>query len=289
MRALLIVTLLLSACTWNRTDKGKHEMTYSAQEVLEQLDLAFQGKLSDYFPAGGNNDVRYNFFLDLEHGYCETAGSKIHLYGDATRWAIVFEKSGYQNRGFAAEIELNYVGNCTRYSVEQAAGRNYITNSRRVNLIDANEYERIRNKTGGEMEQFELISAGAVTVNVRNTQVKIEHDPAKYRAAGIQLRDFDNPNHLVDYSSLLRYLLASNPALVGATENDIKQQLPSDLPKLLTIDSFHFESTYDKASPPSAQETYQLLAKVLVNQSPALWQPKEKPNNDWRNWESGNL
>jgi hypothetical protein len=85
---------------------------FTENEILNQLDLAFKGIPSEYYPEGRPQDIKYNFFLDLEHGYCETAGNRIHLYGDSTRWAIVFEKSGYQNRGTSAEIQLDYVGNC---------------------------------------------------------------------------------------------------------------------------------------------------------------------------------
>ncbi|RZJ47794.1 MAG: hypothetical protein EOO44_21965, partial [Flavobacterium sp.] len=82
-------------------------MTFNETEILEQLDLAFYGEPSKYYPSGQPEDIKYNFFLDLEHGYCETAGNRIHLYADSTRWIIVFEKSGYQNRGTSAEIELD--------------------------------------------------------------------------------------------------------------------------------------------------------------------------------------
>jgi len=264
-------------------------MSYSEQEILEQLDLAFYRRPSAYFPSVGSNDVRYNSFLDLEHGYCITAGSKIHLYGDATHWAVVFEKSGYQNRGWSAEIELNYIGNCIHYLVDIHPERNYYTNSKRVPLIYADEYERIRNRQGTDMEQFELIAADAEYVNVRDSKVQIEHDVEKYTAIGIQLRDFDNPRTLIDYSSLLRYLLADNPSVISATDDDVRTQLPPGLPKLLTLDRFHFKSIYDELKPPIMQETYQLLTKVLINQDPSLWQPEEEPNNHWSNWESGNL
>ena len=49
------------------------------------------------------------------------------------------------------------------------------------------------------------------------------------------------------------------------------------------------EDYYDKENPPSTQETYQLIAKVLVTQDASFWQPKNEPNNHWSNWESGNL
>ena len=101
MRLPFIILTLLFSCsgTINKTKMG-----FTETEKLEQLDLAFNGVPSKYYPAGRNEDIKYNFFLDLEHGYCETAGNRIHLYADSTRWAIVFEKSGYQNRGTSAEI-----------------------------------------------------------------------------------------------------------------------------------------------------------------------------------------
>lgn len=107
----------------------ENEMTFSENEILERLDLAFKGTPGKYFPKGRPEDIKYNFFLDLEHGYCETAGTRIHLYADSTRWAIVLEKSGYQNREISAEIELDYIGNCFDYPIDNYPERNYITNS----------------------------------------------------------------------------------------------------------------------------------------------------------------
>lgn len=38
-------------------------------------------------PERLSTHLDYTFFLDLEQGYCETAGSRIRLYADADRWA----------------------------------------------------------------------------------------------------------------------------------------------------------------------------------------------------------
>lgn len=62
------------------------------------------------FHQGVHRTLNITSSLILNMGYCETAGNRIHLYGDSTRWTIVFEKSGYQNRGPSAEIELDYIG-----------------------------------------------------------------------------------------------------------------------------------------------------------------------------------
>ena len=264
-------------------------MPYNEAEILEQLDLAFNQIPSEYYPKAERGDIKYNFFLDLEHGYCETAGSRIHLYADSTRWAIVFEKSGYQNRGGYAEIELIYVGNCIDYPVERYPERNYISNMSTVLLIDPAELERIENKEGSEMETFELIGQNVKQIKVRDKFIPFDNDAENYKKLGINLRDEDNPKKLIGFGDFIRYLHETNPRLISATESEIRKHIPADIPKLMTIEEFHYVSAYEKSIPPSRQETYKLIAKVLVTRDISNWKPTKKPNNSWKNWESGNL
>jgi len=292
MRQLPITTLLFllsfSGTVSNNFNDGK-KMTFTEVEILEQLDLAFNGTPSKYYPAGRPEDIKYNFFLDLEHGYCETAGNRIHLYADSTRWIIVFEKSGYQNRGTSAEIELNYVGNCVDYPIDKYPERNYITNSSRVILIDPTEFERIENKEGAEMETFELIGQNIKEFKIRNTFVPFDNNYKNYESVGIKIREYDNPKKLIGFGDLIRYLHETNPTLIDATEDEIRKHIPKDIPKLMRIDDFHFVSAYEKTNLPSQQETYMLIAKTLTTRDITSWKPKQKPNNCWKNWESGNL
>jgi hypothetical protein len=287
---LLIAALILffSSYTTDKQHKDQPNM-FTEHEILEQLDLAFNGTPSEYYPAVRPQDIKYNFFLDLEHGYCEIAGSRIHLYADSERWVIVFEKSGYQNRRTSAEIDLSYIGNCIRYPVDKYPERDYITNSARVILIDPAEFERIENKEGGEMETFELIGQSTKEIKIRDKLIPFDGDYRNYEKVGIKVRDYDNPKKLIGFSDLVRYLNETNASLISATEQDIRQHIPNDLPKLITLDKFHFVSAYDKSTLPSIQEAYKLIAKVLVTQDTTNWKPTEKANNHWTNWESGNL
>ncbi|MEO8149572.1 MAG: hypothetical protein ABI723_18175 [Bacteroidia bacterium] len=265
-------------------------MNFTEKEILTRLDLAHSGIPCADYPVGKSGDIKYNFFLDLEHGYCEVAGSRIHLYGDSIIWAIVFELNGYHNRRGSADIELYYIGNCIDYPISKYPERNYITNSTQIVLISPEEYERITNKEGTDMELFELISSSACEVKIRNSKIKIEHDFSKYESLGIELRDYDNPNNLIGFGDLIRYIHETNPTVINATEEEIEMQIPKDIPKLMTIDQFHFLSAYKKDNPsPSKQETFQLIAKVLVSGDMAFWKPTLKPNNHWTNWESGSL
>ncbi len=259
-------------------------MSFTEQDILKQLDLAHKGIASEYYPQGNDKDIKYNFFLDLEHGYCETAGNRIHLYADSTRWAIVFEKNGYQNRASSAEIELDYIGNCINYNIDSYPERSYITNAQRITLISYEDYEKISSE-----DCFELILKDSNEINIRNVNVKIEQDINKYISLGINIRDYDNPENLISYSNLIRYLNETNPEIINATEEDIKKHIPLDLPKLMTINEFHFVSFYDQDTPPSKQETFDLISKILVSKDISLWKPTLESNNHWSNWESGHL
>lgn len=290
---ICIVALSIILSGYSRCNTKNRRFT--EHDILAQLDSSFNDIHKEYtysdFIKGETkpSTVTYSFFLDLEHGYCLTASSKIHLYADSTRWAIVFEKSGYQNRGSDAEIELDYFGNCTRPKIEQYGGITYFSNSKRIALISGDEYERIRNRVGTDMETFEYISPDAEYVMVRDRKIRIEHDSTKYLKTGIRFDAKENPRHLVGFGDIVRYLNDTDPAAISATEKEIKELIPADLPKLMTIDKFHFESIYDKHNLPSKNETYQLLTKILVIRDTSLWKPKQKANNHWSNWESGNL
>jgi len=292
--AVAIFAFAILAACMSANIKKHHR--FSEDDVLRQLDSAFNklNQLSNYQEAikdinSSPSDIHYTFMLDLEHGYSETAGSRITLYADTTRWAIVFEKSGYENRGGNAEIELDYFGNCVTPVVQKYNGYTYHANSNNIELISGNEYENIRNKKGADMDTFEKVSPDARIVNVRGKLIPIEHDLNKYLKLGILPDSADNPHKLISYGGLLRYIYETNPVVSYASDSDIRKYIPADLPKIITIDRFHFESIYNKKNLPRLQETYQLFAKVLVSRDSSLWKPTQKPNNHWSNWISGNL
>ena len=264
-------------------------LNFNEKEILGELDMAFNEIPSSYYPTVKPNDIKYNFFLDLEHGYFATAGNRIHLYADSERWAIVFEKSEYQNRDRAAEIELIYVGNCINYIIDKFPERNYISNTKLITLIDPDEFHRIENKKGDEMETFELIGKDVKDIKVRDTIVDFDKSYINYQKIGIKVRSFDNPKKLIGFEDLIRYLHETNPGIISATQDEIREHIPNEIPKIMTINEFHFNSVHDKEQPPSQQETYQLIAKVLTTRDSSNWKPTEQSNNYWKNWISGHI
>lgn len=139
------------------------------------------------------------------------------------------------------------------------------------------------------MEQFEMINPNAQYVKIRDVNVPIEQDTSKYRSLGIHSRKEDNPRDLISFEDLIRYYSDTAPTLLAATETEIRQHIPGDLRKLMTIDHFHFSSVYADDHNPSQEELYQLIAKILVTKDITLWKPSLPANNHWSNWESGNL
>ena len=241
---------------------------YTTKDILTDLD----------------SNAIYEFFLDLEHGYYFTSGSRINLFADKERWAIVFEKSGFGNRSGRAEIVLNYFGNCLVNPPKAGLNNQFITNTNFIVLIDNEDFEKIA-------DGFELVSKDAQTIKVRGQDIPIEQNISEYKKKGIEIQDFDNPSNQIDFPSLIRYLDEENNELFRATDEELCALLPADLPFLMRIDEWHHTRIKEYGGPnPSKNETFQLIAKILVAKDTSLWKLTLQPNNDWRNWpEAGGL
>ncbi len=239
--------------------------SFTQEDILNQLEAYDQ--------------ETYHFFIDLEHPYFHTASSRLTLYGDSKRWAIVFEKSGYSNSGDRGEIELEYFGNCLINLLSEGSPEGYTSNMQTIILISTPKLKRIENDTD------ELVAANIKQVKVRDNFLNIEHDKTKYEQKGIRDTVYDNPGNLIDFPSLIRYLAEEHPSLFRATDRELRKCLPDDLPKLMQIDQWHHERYYQgSGAKPSSYETYRMIADILVTRDTTKWKPTLMPNNDWRNW-----
>lgn len=266
--------LLLGFCTTNQSNMNG---LFTQKDILDYLEETDQ--------------ETYHFFIDLEHPYFFTAGSRLTLYADEKRWAIVFEKSGYDNRGSRAEIELIYFGNCLTNLQAQGDAEGITSNMQMVTLIDNDEIERIQEGN------FELVGKNIRQVKVRDTLLDIENNKAVYQKKGITDAAYEDKT-LVDIPSMIRMLDEQHPSLFRATGEELRKCLPPDLPRLMQIDEWHHER-YSKyktmTSPddwhygvlgkkPSEYETYRMIADILVSRDITKWKPTLKPTNNWRNW-----
>src|SRR5450432_4008449 len=96
MNFLKIISVLLFCSLFMTSYRNRKSSAYSKEDIMNEFAILHPNKT----------------FIDFEHPYLSTAGSRLTLYGDETRWAVVFEKAGYSNSGFSGEIWLTYFGNC---------------------------------------------------------------------------------------------------------------------------------------------------------------------------------
>jgi hypothetical protein len=279
MTTLKFIVTVLLALAFCPPNQKRMNSSFTQKDILNYLEETDQ--------------ETYHFFIDFEHPYFYPAGSRLTLYADENRWAIVFEKSGYSTGNSCGEIELEYFGNCLQNLKNGIPGDTATSNMKAVILIKDTDLEKIDN---GEIE--ELVAKEQDKIQVRDTMLPIEQNSSKYIAKGIEPRDYNNPKHLFDFYSLIRYLDEEYPHIFRATDKELRMCLPENLPKLMQIDQWHHEA-YSKhkvpTSPteyhyevtgkkPSDYETYRMIADILVSRDTTKWKPTLKPNNDWRNW-----
>jgi hypothetical protein len=246
---------------------------YTISDILATLDEA---DLTD----------PYNWFFDLEHPYFYTAGSAITLFADETRWAMVFEKTGFSPRAGYPEMDLYYFGNCLQNLDKAGLDGRFTCNVKFLPLIP---FELIDELT----EEYDLIKRSVKSVMVHGNSVSINQDPDAYEKRGIELSTIENPNRLIDYRSLVRYWADTEPESLLAPESDLRTCLPDDLPRLMRIDEWHhkqYSPEYNLGEKPSSYETYRMMAEVIAQKDTTHWKPTLKSNNAWRNWpEAGSL
>ena len=213
----------------------------------------------------------YNDFIDLGHGYYELANCRLTLFKDKDDWAMVFEKFAYNARaGQPVQIQISFFGNCLN---DKAVFNGKFSN---LDFLDI------------ENDIYEVIEKQEDTITIRGHKVKIPTDLDTYQKMGI-VWDFDGKIYV---GAVLKYLSETYPDLTRATENEIRRCLPENLDKIMTIDDW-FQEEYHQFAPtvlPSNQETFKLIAKVLVSGDTTLYKPTTESNTHWSFWlESGQM
>jgi hypothetical protein len=224
------------------------------------------------------------FFMDLRHGYFYTANSRLSLFGDGEEWAIVFEKSGYANRGVRIELELNYFGSTLRNLERAGFDGRYPCNAKYIELVSREDLNEIK-------LEFDVVSPAASRVKLRGGYVALPSGTAGYRKWFADWADdFDGP---IRFEDLGRYLAFEYEDPCRATMDELRTCLPDGLPFLMHIDAWHhryyyfYENGRDRAilgDKPSSYETFPMIADVLASGDTSKYRPTLPPNNHWRNW-----
>src|SRR5262245_9472715 len=243
-------------------------------------------------------------FMELQHPYIYTANSRLTLYADDSRWAIVFEKNGYENRNDTIMLELNFFGNCLQDLERGGAGNRYTSNARYLTLLDGDAWEEIRS------DLAQGLWPTATSAKLRDHTVQLPATKQQYAKWIPEIDDhgtvqrardprtgqeFDIPAGLgrpAEYD-LARYLAFEYADLCRATDAEKRSSLPAELAEIMMVDEWHhrYYECYRRGpheqvmgDPPSTYETFPLLAEVLVARDPSGFHPTLAPNNHWSNW-----
>jgi hypothetical protein len=232
--------------------------SFTAHEILQQLDACAE----DYtFPI-------------LDNGYVYLVDSRLNAYRDDTRWAIVVEIVGFHYRAgapYGMKLVLYCFGNC----LPRPPGT-------------ANEDFLCFVKEDPEKLIFDdesSIRPSATSIQIRDQTVSIPRDSEVWTKKGIVLQ---SPPAIQPFE-LMRALVPEHRHLFLATDVELQQRIPSDLPLFLRLNEWNHPDLAGH-SIPSRSRTFQMLAEAIIAGDHRLYRPTERPNTHWTKWpESGTL
>lgn len=231
--------------------------SYTAKQVLAPLDE----KAKTYtFPV-------------LDNGYVRLADTRLRVFRDPTRWAIVIEVLGFNVRACegagSIQVAIYSFGNCVGTPGAPLGWVHPVDDDPSGPLVD-------------EEVSSDQVLRGAKKVLLRGAPVAIPTRKAHYAARGIELEE--PPNILV--YELLRALLPEHREALLATDAEARAHVPPDLPPFLTLDAWRHPDVAAEGRP-SKTDTFKRLAAALVAGDPDAYVPPDDPNTHWRHWLEG--
>lgn len=249
-------------CTFNYTHSQNinSKMSYTEEEILNEIDSVTALKM---FP---NFDLYFNYQIS----------SKINLFADDTRWAIVIEVTEYEKLNFIVSINKYYFGNCL---VKKEGNLTNISS-----VIIFQESPNVFDDNGN-------LTNNAKSIRIREKEIQIDRDLNKYKENKIKGLYFNDTRKNIDVVALMRLINNTHPDLMSATLTELQTDIPKDIPFIGSIDKwYHQNYSYYQGQQkylgikPSSYETFQMISKVLVNRNMQLYKPTLKPNSNWQNW-----
>lgn len=234
------------------------QASYSVSEILAQLDECAEAFT---FPI-------------LDNAYVYPAATRMTLFRDAERWAIVIEVLGFNSHmGGTGGIDdaLYCFGNCLR---------------RPPGISPEDTLRPVSDGDSGPLfdEDGITLRRGATDLRIRGAQVPVPRSPEHYLERQILL---EIPPDVQGFE-LLRGLLPEHRNLLLATDDEIRARVPADLPQILRLDEWSHPDI-SEGDMPAESPTFQALAKVLVTGDVTLYRPRRKPNTHWSRWPEGGV
>jgi hypothetical protein len=230
-----------------------------AEEILNQLDQC---------------NSEYTFPM-LDNGYIYPAGTKLTAYRDDKRWALIIEVIGFSYRGGGhngISNCLHIYGNCLNYQPG--------TNNENFLCLtdDSSDCETF------DTEEYFYVNTNCPNFVLRNEICPIMHSRSMYLSYNIVLEDEERINAF----EFLRMLDKLYHNKLVATDEEIRNRIPNDIPRILELHEWHHPDVVN-GELPSQNETFRQIAKVLETGSSSFYRPTYAPNTHWMNWPEGGI
>jgi hypothetical protein len=223
-------------------------MAYTTTEILEQFDRC----------------ARECTFPMLDNGFVYPVDVRLEAYRDECRWAVVIEVVGFHPRLGSVCDCLHLFGNClTR--LPGTANEDFLCPTTDSSPFDG-----------------DIVRPDAKSIRIRDMDVPLHLSQRAFEEAGIDLLE---PPTVYIYE-LLRILALSHRSHFLATDGELHDRVPPDLPMILQLDEWHHPDLAGDELP-STNETFQMIADVLVSGEGGVYQPTLEPNTHWSNWPAG--
>ena len=194
-------------------------------------------------------------FPMLDNGYQYPVDVRLHAYGDADRWLLLFETVGYDTRAMNLTNVVTHIG---RLEGAQPLAK-------AVMMLDRlDNHDEILDDDG------EHIRAEAPQAVVAGHALPAAMTP------GLLIWDF------------CRTLVPVHRAALLLSLSEIAPLHAAGLAELLTLDQWNHPDL-SQGELPSDTEAFQQLASVMAQADPTLYHPSEEPNTHWSNWPEGGL
>jgi len=213
---------------------------------------------------------------------------RLSVYRDERQWAIVMEMLIFNQQRMGHECCMTQLY-CFGDDFPPSGGTNYselhVTKDGPSGpLFDSSDF----------MQHH--VSLAATDMTIRSNVVSITTDPAEYAAAGIKLehpvggpclspvcpaRQRRGGQQIMGYE-LLRLIAPRHRRLFLATEAEIIDRIGEPMPLLLRLNEWRHPDGVEEMLWQS--ESFQMIAHVIANDDPLLYQPTVPPNTHWSNW-----
>jgi hypothetical protein len=223
-------------------------------------------------------------FPMLDNGYLYLAGTRMSLYRSRADWAIVIEVFGFSPRAGLPDNHIHTFASrlfdrdpperyVSREAYEKYLAKNPHNESRFIYPIDEGPWQ--------DQEDSECVAEDASQVLVRGQAVPV---PAldEYPRWGVVL---ERPPR-VQVFELCRALAEMAREQVLATPGERRISVLPEMRQIMQLEEWHHPDVVVNDRP-SASDTFQQLAEVLVTGDPTSFRPARPANTHWRHWPDG--